>query len=289
MTDILNTNDIDKLRKLAKSMGIKIHNFDTTDKIKVKIKNQLGDLGFDDLADTSASDDAKKRAKEGAIKQILSGRAELGGISEFPKALPKGKLPNLLPFQNPWGGRRRRVKRIRLSENDQQILFIHWNGYPFVLGLDADYADLPYPHFFVLLNATSERMRQKKKLDEEGRANWYNEFFEVKNFPIQDMGVTPGTEHLPRSMKEYLYSAYVDGFPGFTPIMWKQVAQAYNYSDRGLGITPTMKAPEQVAARRMAVMDRLGLVEYGDDAEARKQRAEVVAEILSISPIAEAA
>lgn len=286
--DILSSDDIQQLRKVAKSMGIKVTNFDKIDRVKEKIAEALGDLGYTN-SDDRISDDTKEKAKTSAVELIMSGKAEIAGLSPYPTDLPRGRLPNLLPFQNPWGGRRRRVKRMRLTEMDQQILFIHWNGYPFVLGLEADYADLPYPHFMTLLSATSERMRQKKVLDDEGRANWKNVFYEIKNFPIQDMGVTPGTEHLPRSIKEYIYSAYIEGFPDFTPVMWKQIAQAYSYSNKELGITPSMVVKTQVQTRRMAVMDRLGIIDLGDNEKDRKGRAEIIAEILSDSPIADAA
>ena len=286
--DIMGCDDIQLLRKYAKAMGVTVTNFDKIDKIKAKIAEALGDLGFTDTT-PMISDDTKEKAKASAVDLILSGKAELGGLSSYPTDLPRGKMPNLLPFQNPWGGRRRRVKRLMLSENDQQILFIHWNGYPFVMGLEAEYADIPYPHFMTLLSATSERMRQKKVLDQEGRANWENVFYEIKNFPIQDMGVTPGTEHLPRSMKEYIYSAYVEGFPAFTPLMWKQVAQSYSYSNKELGIIPSMDVKTQVLSRRMAVMDRLGIIDLGDAKKDRPGRAEVIADLLAESPIAEAA
>lgn len=289
--NILDSNDLQQLKKTARMMGIKVANSDTIKSTKEKIANTLGELGYDNLANTDATDALKEKAKDAAIEQIMSGRAEIGGLSPFPTDIPFGQLPRLLPMQNPWGGRRRRIRRLRMSENDQQILFIHWQGYPFVLGLEADYADVPYPHWLTIKNATSDRLRQKKRIDEEGRSNYENVFYTVNNFPVEDMGVTPGTENLPRSLQEYLLTAYVEGFPNFTATMWKQAAGAFNLSDKSLGIVPTMTLDVQVRTRRLALLGKLNLHDLGDadTATDRKKRAEVVAKLLADSPIAEAA
>lgn len=285
--DILQTDDIQQLKKLAKTMGVKVDSGDDLDRIKVKIASMLGDLGY---ADTNVSDDMKEKARASAINQIMNGTAELGGLSDYPTDLKPGKLPNLLPFQNPWGGRRRRIRRERRSENDQQILFLTWNGYPYILGLEAEYADVPYPHILTCLDlATTDKLKQRKAVNDEGQAVYVDKWYTVHNFPYRDLGVTPGTEHLPRSMKEYIYRAYVEGFPDFTPIMWKQIAQAYSWSDKRLGITPTMGVTTQVKTRRMAVLNQLNIMDVGDTQKRRDERVEIIAEILVESPIAEAA
>lgn len=289
--NILDSNDLQQLKKTARMMGLKTTNTDTIKTTKEKIATALGDLGYDNLVDTNATDDMKEKAKASAIEQIMSGRAEVAGLSPYPTDIPHGQLPKLMPFQTPWGGRRRRIRRLRMSENDQQILFIHWNGYPFVLGLEADYADVPYPHWLTIKNGTSDRLRQKKRIDEEGRSNYENTFYTVNNFPVEDLGVTPGTGHLPRSLQEYMYAAYVEGFPNFTPTMWKLSAQAFGVSDKALGIVPTMTQDVQVRTRRTALLDKLGLHDVGDkdNEKARKERASIIAQRLIDSPIAEAA
>ena len=286
--NILESNDREQLKRVAKQLGIRLGATDGIDRIKAKIAEKLGEFGYDNLADTNASDDVKEQAKTAAVETIMSGRAELGGLSPYPTDLPKGRLPNLLPFKNPWGGRRMRLKRI-LEKDAQRILFIHWNGYPFVFGMEAEYADVPWPHYLVLLNARSQKLKQRKRTDEEGRAMYENVFYTVTNFPMERLGVAPGTEHLPRSLKEFIYSAYIEGFPGWTPMMWKQVAGGYSYGDKQLGIAPSMPALKQLEIRRMMVLERLGLPDTGDKKGSREEREASVADLLRESPIAEAA
>jgi hypothetical protein len=286
--DILLSTDREQLKKFAKQLGARLDSTDDIDRIKAKIAEKLGEFGFDSLAGTNASDDVKEQAKNAAIETIMSGRAELAGLSPYPTDLPKGRLPNLLPFKNPWGGRRMRLKRI-LEKDAQRILFIHWNGYPYVMGMEAEYADVPWPHYLVLLNARSQKLRQKKRTDDEGRAMYENTFYTVNNFPIERFGVSPGTEKLPRSLKEFIYAAYIEGFPAWTPMMWKQVASAYSYGDKQLGIVPSMPALKQQETRRLMVLDRLGLPDIGDESDDREERENNVAALLRESPIAEAA
>lgn len=288
--DILSSNDINQLRKFAKQVGVKLHTNDNLDRIKAKIAEKLGEFGYvnTEAGETNASDDAQERARSAGVGLIMSGAADTG-LSPYPTNIPKGRLPNLLPFKKPWGGRRMRVKRLVGSQDAQRILFVHWNGYPFVIGLEAEYADLPWPHYNVLNDAVSERLKQKKVLDDEGRAMYENIWYPVKSFPIERIGVTPKTEHLPRSFKEYFFSAYAEGFPDWTLMMWKQAAQAYGYDDKSLGIKPSTPQAEQLAARRSTLLDRLNLADLGDAKGKREERLAVVSELLSDNPLAEAA
>lgn len=269
--EILKSNDKQLLTKTARAMGITIPHSLGIDDIKKRIADKLGNLGWNQLDETDAEPEAKDRAVEGAIETLT--RSEFAGAS-YPTRLPRaGVLPNLLPFMNPWGGKRMRIKRVR-RENDQKILFIHWNGYPFVLGIDAEYADVPMPHYNNLMNTRGQKLEQKRVKDEtSGLTIWDNVWHEHEYMPIQSLGVSPGTEHLPESLKHYIYQMYVEGFPGFNNRMWSQITRnGYNYKDYSnkpgeehLNIRVGMALEEQIRVRRQTILDRLNIADDGKD------------------------
>ena len=284
----LEANTLDQLQDLALTLGLEI---DGTEKeLRTAIETKLGNFGYVSEVDAFGSSEAtRQNYGEHTLSNIMGGNIEVAGMTDFATKYPKGAIPKLLPREIPWGGRRMRMKRVRQTEDDMAGLVLQWNGSRFLFPLECEYADVPWPHYEILKNAKGKRLKQRRRQTESGQIEYVDNWIEVTSYPVQEIGVTPGTENLPRGMKEYIYEMYIEGFPDFTPMMWRQLTMAYDYNDANLAIKPSMPVPEQIKTRRQVLFDRLGMADIGDDDENRIERADIVKQLIAGTPLSEAA
>ncbi len=115
--------------------------------------------------------------------------------------------PKLAPGDK-WEGRRQRViiHRGRDEENHKSLL-LYWNFAAATFPFDEQ-IDMPYPYYYRLRTAKNPRVMQRPvmTMSESGtqiRTGTENYVVETQKYTFTDMGVTPGTEHLPRDILDY--------------------------------------------------------------------------------------
>lgn len=130
--------------------------------------------------------------------------SQVTAIADEVPAKPKLTLamspPNLGPSGR-WGGRYRRVKLVRTEfYKDFNAFPICWEGQQKYFHFDID-VDMAWPFFEVLRDMVETTII--KDLSSDGHSSITRE---VRNqaLPFSDLGDTPGTENLPRSMVEYV-------------------------------------------------------------------------------------
>jgi hypothetical protein len=115
--------------------------------------------------------------------------------------------PKLAPGDK-WEGRRHRVilHRTQEQENHKSCL-LYWNFAAATFPFDEP-IDMPYPYYYRLKTAKNPRVVQEPVMTDlpEGgkmRTGTINKVIETQKFTFTDMGVTPGTEHLPVDILNY--------------------------------------------------------------------------------------
>lgn len=145
---------------------------------------------------------AKLREAIGTVDDVLDAETvNLIRQESQPKAVSLTSTPPNLGASGRWSGRYRRIRLVRTDSYKNFNAFpICWEGVQKYFHFDTE-LDMPFPYYEALKNMRETTII--KKLSADGRQV---ETREVTNqvLPFSDMGDTPGTEDLPRSMVEYV-------------------------------------------------------------------------------------
>lgn len=101
-----------------------------------------------------------------------------------------------------WQGRRYRVSVSRpASMKGQQAHPFRWGGHLVMVPWNVN-VDVPFPVYEILRNSRELHIDQERSQDKKGTATIINHKRYENRFQFNDMGITPGTEHLPKTQKE---------------------------------------------------------------------------------------
>lgn len=193
-----------ELRAACVELQINVASGDTIDSLTRKL------LQFYNRWDTpEMRDAASPTAKVGQLSDAVQAAAK-------PKAAPKAKAPSnmpaapvgITPVRTPpnlrslskWEGRR---YRIRAMAQDRQAggsrkIPVAWEGDVFWLDPKAPYQDIPAPVFYNIMDSQARQLI----LEWDGVAKLMNRTWNVfARFPIQFIGITPNTAHLPEDLR----------------------------------------------------------------------------------------
>ena len=108
--------------------------------------------------------------------------------------------PNLAPSGR-WGGRYRRLRLMRGEAHKDHIAFpVSWEGQLRYFHFETE-LDMPWPYFSALQSMKEVHIQQH--LVDNGKRVKRSEVAR-QGISFSDLGDTPGTQHLPRSMVEYV-------------------------------------------------------------------------------------
>lgn len=194
-----------ELRAACQHLEIGLSPTDTIDTMTRKLLQHYNrwDQGADGASPARASAmldlEARINGKASAPKKIRS-----IAPASAPDAFGFGsRKPPRLTSLKKWEGRRYRV---RVLPQDQQRggarrIPVGWEGETYLLDPKLPYQDVPAPVFHNL--ADSQARQLILEWDSQAREmsrTWHA----YARFPMQFMGPTPGTEHLPESLSEWL-------------------------------------------------------------------------------------
>lgn len=112
--------------------------------------------------------------------------------------------PNLTSMGR-WGGRYQRVilQNTNTSPDSHQAgIPVGWEGNVIYLFFGRE-LDIPEPHFNVISSTRGAHLQPRRRTREDGTVEVYNVEIPYQPVPFQHIGVTPGTEDLPVSNKDY--------------------------------------------------------------------------------------
>lgn len=163
-------------------------------------------------------------SKDDTIRRLLCQTVgtETGPIAEkkIAKLQTARKWLNLTP-NGKWEGRYRRVKLLRTPEF--QNIPAHplgWEDNVRYYHFDT-VVDMMYPHYEALKNMMRGTITEKQQLNQStGDKETVKVLTESPVIPYQDYGDTPGTEHLPISMIDYMQNVYAEEG------QWKKASRA---------------------------------------------------------------
>lgn len=191
-----------ELRAACVELQINVASGDTIDSLTRKL------LQFYNRWDTAEmADAASPTAKVGQLSDAVQAAAK-------PKTAPKAKtnMPaapaGITPVRTPpnlrslskWEGRR---YRIRAMAQDRQAggsrkIPVAWEGDVFWLDPKASHQDIPAPVFYNIMDSQARQLI----LEWDGVAKLMNRTWNVfARFPIQFIGITPNTAHLPEDLR----------------------------------------------------------------------------------------
>lgn len=142
-------------------------------------------------------------AGQATIKMKL--RKHFGLESETPTTteVPRAsfRAPPNFKILDKWAGRKYRVKvNAPDREYGNRPYYVAWEGQAYCLDPRKAYQDIPAPIFHALKAAKRLDMRSTWNLQ---TLSMDKEWLEFDNYPYSLIGITPGTEHLPESAREW--------------------------------------------------------------------------------------
>jgi len=244
-----------ELLRAAKTLGItSVSAKNNEDEIREAINAKLGNPAPD--ADLSGEQRAEITDSYAAIvneagpESVASEGAVMPTLRDIPNLSPNGK----------WQGKRARIRRTKTGHQDMGGALMRWNGWPTIIPLDV-VVDIAWPIFIALKAAVGLNLEVTQEADPTNKARIHNIMKESRydKYPHQYMGVTPGTENLPESAWEYTLDQYVDGFPGYTVRMWRQLSVLWEITDVESGIKPGMGHEAEIITRKNSIHSKLNL------------------------------
>ena len=183
-----------ELRQACLHLEIGTSAKDTIDSMTRKLLQHYNrwDVGVDGASPTPAKPKAAKVTK---IKTSAPVDNDTFGHG-------KRRPPNLTSLRR-WEGKRYRIRA--LPQNQQaggsRRIPVPWEGDVFLLDPKLPYQDVPAPVFYNIADSQAKQLilnwnAQTKEMDRV----WHV----YARFPLQFLGVTPGTEHLPEDLREWL-------------------------------------------------------------------------------------
>lgn len=126
-----------------------------------------------------------------------------------PKVAKLRTPPNLRSLKD-WGGKRYRIRAMAQDESrgGARAFPVCWEGEAYIIDPKiVPYQDVPAPVYHNLLDAVAGDLKTEWKNEQKQmQYQWIN----YPRFPIQVLGVTPGTEHLPESLRDWYIQDALD-------------------------------------------------------------------------------
>lgn len=170
----------DQLKQAAEQLGVQFAPQTNNDTLRKKLQEAIG-----------WTDGTLPAAEVADIRASAPSSAGLSLTSTPPNLGPSGR----------WGGRYRRIRLTRTDFYKNFAAFpVSWEGQIKYFHFDTD-VDMPWPYYEALRNMVETSIT--KTLSPDGRSATTRETSR-QAVPFSDLGNTPGTEHLPTSMVEYV-------------------------------------------------------------------------------------
>ena len=158
------------------------------------------------LANVGQVSDAVKAAAAPKSKpkaEAAEPTSEPTPISQRPRQLkPQVRMrtpPNLRSLVK-WEGRRYRIRALAQDKErgGARLIPVSWEGEVYWLNPKLKYQDVPAPVFFNIQDSQAQELTMNWNPTTQTTEHVWNTF---ARFPIQFLGVTPGTEHLPDDLR----------------------------------------------------------------------------------------
>jgi len=258
------------LLKAAKTLGIdNVSNADGMNVIRAAINAKLGQ------PDLPNHDQEQQDEITDSYAAVINKHGE-EAIARTTGAVlaTRTNIPNLSP-DGVWQGKRARIRRVKTGHNDMGGAIFKWNGWPAIIPLDQE-VDIAWPIFGIIQACKGMRMEiaQEEDQRDKGRVQNIRNISYYDKYPYQFLGVTPGTEDLPESAWEYTLDQYVEGFPGYSVRMWRQLCVVWELSDEQCKIMAGIDPVQESKVRANAIHYHLNLPQTEDVALRKRVRNE---------------
>lgn len=134
-----------------------------------------------------------------------------------------------LTQQGVWGGRRRLVTLHRAMEHQSTApQFFAWGQMHVYLPFGTGPHAIPYPIFNILVQAQSgQRLVRKRRVDEDGRVYYVDDWIPSQRFMFTDHGDDPGTAHLPTDLQDQHRRMWemTKGFDGYSKMQFRELCR----------------------------------------------------------------
>jgi len=248
----------EKLLTMVRALGEKPSEDATEAELQSEIDRVLGEPNIQIGSD---EENAQANAnQQGAVATALAKHGEQAVAKSTGAVLANsGNIPNLSPT-GIWQGKRARLKRTPTGNNDMGGAIFGWNGYPTIIPLNQT-VDIAWPIFIVIQNCVGMDMEITSEEEQKNKTRIIKKtnITYVDKYPIQYMGVTPGTEQLPESPWEYTLDMYVDDFAGYSVRMWRQLCILWEISDAQAEVKPGISPDKEAEQRSNSIHFKLNL------------------------------
>lgn len=221
--------DLDALRTYCDRLDIEYHPNMNALTLRKKLTEALGEYRETHGDEPEGLDVSSKRAR---IQELVSFNLKATGA---------------------WEGKRRmiRLHRSMSHENTTRPQFFAWGRLHVYVPFGQDVA-IPYPIFEILKNTTGSKLQRKRRVDDDGRIRFDDEWVPTERFMYSDLGDDPNTINRPENENQRIRMLHdlTNGFEGYGERQFRAMCAA-------LHIRP--QEDWGVADFKGAVLQRVGL------------------------------
>jgi len=214
--------DLEALRSYCERLEIEFHPNMNASTLRTKLTAALGE--YQELA-------GKEKAKP---LDVPSRKAEVKKLVGY----------NLKATGN-WDGKRRVIQlhRSLSHDNTTRPQFFAWGRLHCYVPFGV-VCEIPYPIWNVLLDTAGNRLERKRKVDDEGRIYYKDNWVPSQRFMYSDMGDDPKTADRPESERQRIARLYdlTEGFLNFSERQFRAMCLAVHVSPRETWTVADMKA-----------------------------------------------
>lgn len=224
--------DLESLREYCDEMGVEYHPNMNADTLRKRLNQALGEYR-EDAGDDNQPLNIDVSDRQARIKELVSYNLRSTGR---------------------WEGKRRVITLTRSMSHDNTTRpqFFAWGRLHCYIPFGERVA-IPYPIYQILLDTRGKQLHRKRRVDDEGRVFFEEEWRPTERFMYSDFGDDPETINRPEDERDRLRMLYnlTDGFNGFSTRQFRAMALA-------LHIRP--EKDWDAADFKGAVLSRIGMV-----------------------------
>ena len=222
------------LREYCTQLGIEVHPNNNAETLRKKLTAALGE--YREVAEGAhVSPDTKSKPPEVPPAQALM------RLNLRPSGL--------------WGGRRRVIQLHRSMSHDNTVRpqFFAWRMLHCYIPFGVQ-CEIPYPIWNILQDTRGKKLLRKRRVDEDGRIYYKNDWISTERFMYSDLGDDPTTIKLPVDEINRLQMLYklTDEFSNFSDRQYRDMCHRLHIPNNAEWDTNDLS---------VAVLGRLGLGE----------------------------
>ena len=237
--------DLEALRAYCTRLGVEFHPNMNASTLRKKLTAALGE--YNEVSDGEREEPLDITTQKNAIRELVSYNLKPAGT---------------------WEGKRRMIQlhRSMSHDNTTRPQFFAWGRLHCYVPFGVQ-CSVPYPIYNILKDTTGKRLERLRKVDDEGRIFFKDNWVSTERFMYSDLGDDPETINRPASERERVAELYqlTGGFANFSERQFRAICLSVHVAPQKEWTVADMKGA--IMARCQIAQSHVDLSE-GEDSVA---------------------